>query len=523
MIRSDISGQALRNVLYLLQKRNVHFPQDDSIALLSINQILKSKVFQIHFLKDNQLLFDLFRLTICDMNLLNMRNLISHGHSLFNEFDCRYYLLVIGLIFILNKEIDKSFRRLNEMKNENQFQFSMQRLPHSKEKNRINKELYSPHLTLNIRPNLQQTLELNKRFVFEQFGTIKNYEKELREELMEKKGLLEIFPELDMSISMLFHLIENEKFYQCLFLFFPVVENFLRHFYCKWNCVEEKKFAKIGERFITLHTMLSIERDNQFLESIPEGLIMLLFDMLVHPDGLRIRDRIFHGEYPSENVNDTNYLKYYELTIWILTEVIRSVEGFNGKLNEIISNFKSSLLPLHELKFNIDNSFKLFNSISREFLVKSTTPTKLLAIDCGKCLGKYLTDKMKLIYYDTAILNDLQFILTLIDNYKKSESKLSERQLKNFEKLLILIDNYAFHNLYHLLVVIYGMYEKMNKYEEMIIPNLKLLNRIVHIFGRVKCLSKKHQWMELLEYSGNINIDEFIGMYSDNSEDFNYG
>ncbi|XP_030855378.1 endoplasmic reticulum membrane-associated RNA degradation protein [Strongylocentrotus purpuratus] len=97
------------------------------------------------------------------------------------------------------------------------------------------------------------------------------------------------------------HYYEIERYNLCVMILCPLLEHLIRLIFAKANrCPERVLTAESTVLFTTFDEMLCAElsdgNPNLLIPAISEPFMDLLMDLLVHPDGPRLRDRISHGE-----------------------------------------------------------------------------------------------------------------------------------------------------------------------------------------------------------------------------------
>eukprot|EP00118_Oscarella_pearsei_P018513 m.189729 g.189729 ORF g.189729 m.189729 type:complete len:248 (+) comp39421_c0_seq6:972-1715(+) len=95
--------------------------------------------------------------------------------------------------------------------------------------------------------------------------------------------------------------LREKKPWLLVMILLPQLEHGLRRLFahvneCPWRVVT----AESATLYTTFDEMLSVslpdESSNQLFVKIDENIMIMLFDLLVHPDGLRLRDRLSHGD-----------------------------------------------------------------------------------------------------------------------------------------------------------------------------------------------------------------------------------
>ncbi|XP_063957802.1 endoplasmic reticulum membrane-associated RNA degradation protein-like isoform X2 [Lytechinus pictus] len=92
-----------------------------------------------------------------------------------------------------------------------------------------------------------------------------------------------------------------QRYNHCIMIICPLLEHLIRLIFAKANqCPERVLTAESTVLFTTFDEMICVELSdgapNLLIPTISEPFMNLLMDLLVHPDGPRLRDRISHGE-----------------------------------------------------------------------------------------------------------------------------------------------------------------------------------------------------------------------------------
>ncbi len=100
---------------------------------------------------------------------------------------------------------------------------------------------------------------------------------------------------------------ESAQFGACASILLPQLEHVLRLLFAEQNgCAERVRTAETAEFFTTFDEMLvkvlPDGAENQLLRALTPGLLHLLLDLLHHPEGPRVRDRLSHGEVDADQV-----------------------------------------------------------------------------------------------------------------------------------------------------------------------------------------------------------------------------
>ncbi|XP_022250419.1 endoplasmic reticulum membrane-associated RNA degradation protein-like isoform X2 [Limulus polyphemus] len=98
----------------------------------------------------------------------------------------------------------------------------------------------------------------------------------------------------------------NQKYGQCLVILLPQIENCLRNIFVAANdCPERIVTAEATMLYTTFDEIFSEfvhEKTNKIRNVLGDTYIELLLDLLVYPEGPRVRDRLSHGEVLLEDI-----------------------------------------------------------------------------------------------------------------------------------------------------------------------------------------------------------------------------
>ncbi|XP_055843325.1 endoplasmic reticulum membrane-associated RNA degradation protein-like [Episyrphus balteatus] len=88
---------------------------------------------------------------------------------------------------------------------------------------------------------------------------------------------------------------EQSNYWRCVMLILPQIELVLRKIYGEANKFDIT--AKLNEYYITMNSIFEFSEDNRLLDSyMTKGTLHFLYDIFISPFGMRIRDKVSHGE-----------------------------------------------------------------------------------------------------------------------------------------------------------------------------------------------------------------------------------
>ena len=157
--------------------------------------------------------------------------------------------------------------------------------------------------------------------------------------------------------------------------------------------------AESDELYITFDEILSQtvgERENQFPKIIGNRHMELFFDLLVLPEGPRIRDKVSHGEIDSNDVHSKKSIQIITLSYLTIHTIVRSMEKSNTldkclthsiAVNNYCSQYHPTSLLLKDIHIAV-NSVK--SVVLKHF--HSNTIVNEFGLKDGECLAMFMKD-----------------------------------------------------------------------------------------------------------------------------------
>ena len=157
--------------------------------------------------------------------------------------------------------------------------------------------------------------------------------------------------------------------------------------------------AESDELYITFDEILSQtvgERENQFPKIIGNRHMELFFDLLVLPEGPRIRDKVSHGEIDSNDVHSKKSIQIITLSYLAIHTIVRSMEKSNTlkkcpthaiAVNNYWSQYHPTSLLLKDIHIAV-NSVK--SVVLKHF--HSNTIVNEFGLKDGECLAMFMKD-----------------------------------------------------------------------------------------------------------------------------------
>ncbi|XP_048735070.2 endoplasmic reticulum membrane-associated RNA degradation protein-like isoform X2 [Ostrea edulis] len=206
----------------------------------------------------------LLRVLIGPPTSLNLRNVVWHGFPTVGEIPRRYGCFLYLTLPSLGKIL-------------------MERDTHLKAHRQLVKFTINPELTSNV-PVLRNNTHLVKEFVRKTHS----------------------FHGRQLLIQSSLELMAENQYSYATVLLLPQLEHVLRLVFCGVNgCSERVLTAESSTLYTTLDEIFDKYLPDGNVNKLPgtlgENLMDLLFDILVYPDGPRVRDKVSHGEAHMQN------------------------------------------------------------------------------------------------------------------------------------------------------------------------------------------------------------------------------
>ena len=176
------------------------------------------------------------------------------------------------------------------------------------------------HVMLSLLPSLGQLLLDNgvypEKIIHRNFVTILEYEEmkymghDIDDQIDDFSKLVEeselVFPAMKPMWKRAIHRYSTHEFGKCASVMLPLLEQSVRTNFAKmYNRLDRILTAESSAFFTTFDEML-VKRlpdgtENQLEKLFPDGLFNFLLDLLIYPEGPRIRDKLSHGEINIDN------------------------------------------------------------------------------------------------------------------------------------------------------------------------------------------------------------------------------
>ena len=165
------------------------------------------------------------------------------------------------------------------------------------------------------------------------------------------------------------------------------------------DCKNRVQTAESDELYITFDEILSPtlgERENQFPKIIGNGHMELFLDLLVLPEGPRIRDKVSHGEIDSNDVHSKISIQIITLSYLAIHTIVRGMEKSNTLEKYpahaiAVKNYCSQYHPTSLLLKDIHIAVHSVKSVISKHFHSNTTVNEFRLKD-GECLVMFTKD-----------------------------------------------------------------------------------------------------------------------------------
>lgn len=327
----------------------------------------------------------------------------------------------------------------------------------------FSKTLQRKHFEINRRTKIRvfRTIEFKTTFKILTFNWSSEYILETHKPLWEE----------------IMRLFENRRYFESSLLILPQIELILRLIYKNLNKYDVS--AKLDEYYITLDTIFEKtipgkSEDNRIFsneDTISKSSLTFLYDLFIAPNGLRLRDKIGHGEVDPEAVDQTiceyllfianqllkneifiyksqfakpcqvenllnfQILNYEKLVALNLGGVPRITRGLNNKEIEIFKRTTSEVeitKSLYSILENLDN-------VGRNLLESYSDKLKLLESRELRSRNRKTLNKMIDLFPEFATF--YRQLILYVDNIFTKRMELSFQEL-NFKKTKQVVENF---------------------------------------------------------------------------------
>ncbi|KAL5008025.1 hypothetical protein ScPMuIL_013606 [Solemya velum] len=166
-----------------------------------------------------------------------------------------------------------------------------------------------------------------------------------------------------------FNFYKQKRYGHCSAILLTQLENGLRRLFCKVNgCPSRLLTAEATTLYTTFDEILDryVERDveNRLVDKLGENMMNMLLDLLVYPEGPRVRDRLSHGEADWLTFPEHLARNVFLLSIGLAMKVSPSGIEANKeddilKICEHAATYQSEFHPISIVKHEIKNVVQL--------------------------------------------------------------------------------------------------------------------------------------------------------------------
>ena len=200
----------------------------------------------------------------------------------------------------------------------------------------------------------------------------------------------------------------QQQYGECTVILLTQMEHLLRCVFCYANnCSERIICAENDKLFTTFDEILGkevvslegLKSPNKLPEAVGKGLFMMLLDLLIYPDGPRLRDHLSHGEIALSSITDllaSHLILMILALIWSINEQSLQSSSVLLKQNKQPCLISNTLCELQTAVIDISSKYQsLFHPLSR--LRKSTLSVISLLAEFNNIICQFGNDSCVLV------------------------------------------------------------------------------------------------------------------------------
>ncbi|PIK52488.1 putative endoplasmic reticulum membrane-associated RNA degradation protein isoform X3 [Apostichopus japonicus] len=236
------------------------------------------------------------------------------------------------------------------------------------------------------------------------------------------------------SNIMWFKALENfqeERYSWSAALIIQLLESILRQVFAKSNgCPERVLTAESSTLFTTFDEILTGTlpdgSENKVRHVIGDGILEMLLDLLVYPNGPRFRDRLSHGELDFHSINPILVLILIHIII-TLSDKLSDQEKFKknvfySKSGRLLCSYKSLFHPIPMLR---DDYIRLCTTLDSWVGLPGPTNDELLANGLSNDTSGQFYDEVKNIFADKPMDSLAGEIIRFLEPFSDTHSHLN--------------------------------------------------------------------------------------------------